>query len=100
LAGGSCSRSSLKDADLVLEHAVTGETVMVHVKSTANQAMLDDYVARFEQVSLSRLFFVCHSPRGLLDPGDRPEVHVWTRDELAANVLRHGLFDWLVARAA
>lgn len=89
------------DADLVLEQASTGESAMVQVKSAASQAVLDDYVERFDAAARwSRLFFVCHTPAGeLCAPAARPEVQVWTREGLAGRAVRHGLFDWLVARS-
>ncbi|WP_375459501.1 restriction endonuclease [uncultured Enterovirga sp.] len=91
---------TMKDADLVVEQAVTGETALVQVKSVASQRVLDDYVARFDaNPAWSRMFFVCHSPRGDLSPKDRTEVAVWARKTLAETAIRNGLFDWLVERA-
>jgi hypothetical protein len=91
---------TLKDADLVVEQPVTGETALVQVKSAATQAILDDYVARYEaDPAVSRLIFVCHSPRGPLASPERSDVTVWTRASLAETALKNGLFDWLLARA-
>lgn len=92
---------TMKDADLLVEQTVTGEVALMQVKSTASQATLDDYVARFEaQPALTRLIFVCHSPKGGLDPKSRPDVTLWTKDALAEAIIRNGLLDWLIARAA
>lgn len=92
---------TMKDADLIVEQAVTGETALVQVKSAASQAVLDEYVAIFDgNGTWSRLIFVCHSPRGALEaPPDRPEVIVWTRHGLAETAIGNGLFDWLIGRA-
>jgi len=88
-----------KDADLLVEQIVTGETALVQVKSVATQATLDDYILRFDSMpSYSRLIFACHSPTGLLDIQTRDDVTLWTRDTLAEAAMRNGLFDWLVAR--
>ena len=92
---------TMRDADLVVEQPVTGETALVQVKSAASQAVLDDYVARYDSSgSWTRLIFVCHTPRGPLDTRDRPDVIVWARRPLAEIAVRTGLFDWLVERMA
>jgi hypothetical protein len=66
---------TMKDADLVVEQAVTGETAFAQVKSTASQALLDRYITRFdENPAWSRLFFACHTPKGALSAGIRSDV--------------------------
>lgn len=91
---------TMKDADLVVEQAVTGETALVQVKSAANQGVLDDYIGRFEAAgTYARLIFACHSPRGSLEAGGREDVLIWARAGLAETAVRHGLVDWLVARS-
>ncbi|HEY8381183.1 MAG TPA: hypothetical protein VIL09_03430 [Microvirga sp.] len=105
LARGGWHRTSalggtMKDADLLVEQPVTGETALVQVKSAASQATLEDYVARFDaDPALSRLIFVCHSPRGQLTRPDRSDVTLWTREGLAEAALQAGLLDWLIARS-
>ncbi len=92
---------TLKDADLVVEQAVTGETALVQVKSAATQATLDRYITRFDDIGVwSRMFFVCHTPKGSLMTAGRDDVQVWTREAIAERVLSHGLFDWLLGRVA
>ncbi|MDZ7736893.1 MAG: hypothetical protein U5P41_12930 [Gammaproteobacteria bacterium] len=55
---------TLKDIDLALKHPTTGETAFVQVKSRANQAVFDDYLARFKaSTAYDRMFFVCHTPK-------------------------------------
>lgn len=87
------------DIDLLLDQPTTGETAWVQVKSSAGQAVLDDYLARFRRDgSAQRFYFVCHSPKGalVLPPGDR--LHLWAGDELARRALASGLLDWLIHR--
>lgn len=92
---------TMKDADLYVQQAVTGETALVQVKSAASQATLDGYIARFDESGIwSRLIFVCHSPKSSLGAQDRPDVLVWAQRPLAEAVFRNGLFDWLVERVA
>jgi hypothetical protein len=92
---------SMKDADLIVEQTVTGETAMVQVKSKASQATVNDYIDRFdENPAWSRMFFCCHSPTGNLNAAGREDIILWTREALAATAVRNGLFDWLLARAS
>lgn len=91
---------TMKDADLLVEHPVSGERVLVQVKSRASQRVLDDYIERFDaNPGLARLIFACHSPTGKLQAPGRPEVAIWSGEALADASLRSGLLDWLIARA-
>src|SRR5450755_2603417 len=93
-------RSTLLDFGGIVEQGVTQETAMVQVKSAASQAVLDDYIRRFEASGeFSRLIFVCHSPKGTLKVTSRKDVILWARSSLAETAVRHGLIDWLIARA-
>jgi hypothetical protein len=84
----------LTDLDLILEQPATGETASVQVKSTAGQAVLDDYADRFRRSgAYDRMFFVCHSPRGALSAGDAARLQVWAGDRLAEAAVKVGLFD-------
>lgn len=87
-----------KDVDLVLEQIATGERAFVQIKSSATQAVLNDYLSRYEESPYQRLFFICHSPRGRLEIPDRPDLHLWTRHRLAVTAVKAGLFDWLLER--
>lgn len=91
---------ALPDVDLVVEQLATGERAFVQVKSRATQAVLDDYLARFESSGLDRMFFICHSPKGDLAAHDSKVAYVWTGRELAEKVIRAGLFGWLMERVA
>lgn len=89
----------LTDVDIILEQPTTGERAFVQVKSQADQATLTDYVGRFRRSgSYDRLFFVCHSSRGLLTANDSSHLHVWEGDRLAEVAVEAGLFDWLIER--
>lgn len=92
---------TLKDLDLLIEQAATGERAFVQVKSRATPAVLRDYVERFAGYpDCSRMFFVCHSPspaQRLVTPPDG--VELWFVETLADKALRSGLLDWLIERA-
>lgn len=101
--GGWRRQSALSDGevdiDLLLDQPTTGETAWVQVKSSATQAVLDDYLARFRRDgSAERFYFVCHSPKGALVLPPERQLHVWTGGELARSALAAGLMDWLIDR--
>jgi hypothetical protein len=91
-----------KLVDLELEQSITGERAAVQVKSSATQAVLDNYISLTDDASqYARTFFVCHSPApNLVAPEDRKDVHVWTSKELAAIALKTGLNDWIFEKIA
>lgn len=62
------------------------------------QFLLDQAGLFDEMGTYSRLFFVCHSPRGNLSAPDRSDVHVWAGREFAETVLRLGLQDWVLEK--
>lgn len=85
------------DVDLLVTSPATKELGWVQVKSTATQAVLDDYLARFERDgSCDRFFFACHTPKGPLTLPPRKNLHLWTDIHLAEAVVNAGLFDWLI----
>lgn len=90
---------NIKDVDMIVEQAVTGEIAMVQVKSASDQKELDRYIGIFDDGAgqWTRLIYICHSPVGRLF-SDRPEVIIWTKAELAELIFRQGLFDWLISR--
>ena len=92
---------SQKDIDLILEQPTTGERGFVQVKSKAGQAVLDDYIDRFQRSgAFERMFFICHSPTGGLSTDDSERLHVWSGERLAEAAVGAGLFDWLMEKAA
>ena len=91
-----------KLVDIVLEQPTTNERAAVQVKSSASPSDLQRYVDLIdENGTFARSFFVCHSPKGRLEPPvDRSDVHVWCGAEIAATALRLGLADWIIDRAS
>jgi hypothetical protein len=90
---------TLADVDLVLEQPTTGEHAFVQVKSTASQAVLDDYLQRYQASGYDRFFFVGHSARGRLSLPKEPRLHLLEGASLADAAVKNGLFDWLVERS-
>jgi hypothetical protein len=94
--------STKKLVDLELEHPIINERAAVQVKSVASQNTLDSYVRRLDATEqYDRFFFICHSPKGSLNPPDeRPDIHVWTGPELGSTIVRLGLHDWVMEKIA
>ncbi|MGD9738430.1 MAG: hypothetical protein AB7U48_03430 [Bauldia sp.] len=91
---------TMKDADLVVEQALTGETALVQVKSASDQRELDGYIEILDgNPAWSRMIYACHSPKGRL-VADRSDVLIWTRERLAEIALKNGLFGWIASRVA
>jgi hypothetical protein len=88
-----------KEIDIELEQPTTRERAFVQVKSTSDQGTFDEYVCRFDGGTCQRMFYVCHTARGELHAPDRPDVHLWSGEELASAVVRAGLFDWVIQKA-
>jgi hypothetical protein len=93
---------SQKLIDVVLEQPTTSERAAVQVKSSASQKTLDRYVDLVdEEGTFSRSFFICHSPKGSLEPpAGRNDIHVWCESEVATAALRLGLADWIIEKAS
>ena len=88
-----------KDADMIVEQSVTGETALVQVKSSASQQVLDSYVEIHDQTSVhDRMIFACHSERTRLFADHRDDVILWGRRGLAKAAIKNGLIDWLTER--
>lgn len=88
------------DVDIEVENAALDEIAFVQVKSSADQATLDRYVATFNDQTgrYARMIFTVHSPKGpLADPED-PRIQVWAGDKIAQLVVKHGLGDWVATR--
>jgi hypothetical protein len=90
-----------KDTDLILEQVATGERAFVQIKSAADQSVFADYLERFAaDPGYSRMFFVCHSPRGqFATPWTNKPVHIWAGEAIAQKAIAAGLLDWLVEKA-
>ena len=89
--------------DLEAENPTAAEIAFVQVKSSANQGVLNDYVARFcsRRSRYARMIFAVHSPIGpIAPPTGVPGVQVWTGEMVARLVVRLGLGEWVETRLA
>lgn len=89
-----------KDVDMIVEQPFTGETVFVQVKSSTSQAVLDDYISRFDATpGTSRMILAVHTANGKLTTANRPDITLWDRTTLAKAAVNAGLVQWLISRA-
>jgi hypothetical protein len=86
--------------DIEVENASADEIAFVQIKSSATQAVLDDYVARFKdrRDHFQRMIFAVHSPNGKLTPPTGEPVQVWEREKISDLVVKLGLGDWIGKR--
>ena len=88
--------------DIEAKNLAADEIAFVQVKSAATQAVLDDYVARFNarREYYARMIFAVHTPHGKLSLPNELPIQVWTGDQLARLVVRLGLGEWVETRLA
>ncbi len=88
--------------DMAVDHPVTGEHAAVQVKSSANQKIVQRFIADADDTgAYDRLFFICHSPTGALSvPDERADVHIWSNQEIARTALRVGLAEWIIEKVS
>jgi hypothetical protein len=83
-----------------VENRSADEIAFVQVKSRGNQAVLDDYVYRFENQRdrYARMIFAVHRIEGAVIAPSGIPVQIWDRERIADLVVRLGLADWLEGR--
>jgi hypothetical protein len=92
----------LKDVDLVVEQPLTGERMVVQVKSRADQAVVADYARRLGARSGGeKLLLVCHSPEGRLSQvaAGSGTLKIMQGAEIARRAVGCDLVEWVLDRA-
>jgi hypothetical protein len=92
----------LKDVDLVVEQALTGERMVVQVKSRADQAVVADYARRLgARTGDEKLLLVCHSPEGRLSQvaAGSGTLKIMQGAEIARRAVGCDLVEWVLDRA-
>ena len=73
----------------------------VHTADARHVEVRNHRIELFAPDRFDRFFFICLSPKGpLVAPPDRDDVYVWSGVELAAAILRTGMSDWILEKAA
>jgi len=96
-------KKNTEGIDAEVENLAAAEIAFVQVKSSANQAVLNDYVKRFNarRDRYARMIFAVHSPNGkLVLPKNNPAVQIWEDGRIANLVVRLGLGEWVEGRIA
>jgi|LakMenE18May11ns_1017448.scaffolds.fasta_scaffold9907883_1 hypothetical protein len=88
-----------KTIDIGLENPITGDMAFVQIKSSTNQSELEDYTNKMNLSSYSRLFYVYHTPNGLMENKDA-DVTLWNVSKIAQLVVSNGLTDWVIKRSS
>lgn len=89
---------SQETVDIGLMLPSTGERAFVQIKSRTTQKELEDYIARFEARSESRMFYVYHTSATDL-ACDNDGITLIDAEQLSKMILEAGMFDWLIERA-
>ncbi len=88
-----------KDKDIELIAPVTGERILVQVKSATNLKQFQDYEARFERINSSksydRFYYVYHSPKLNLQ-SNMEKLEVWDLDKVSELAVSSGLVPWIL----
>lgn len=90
-----------KDVDLVLEQPVTGERMLVQVKSQADQATLNEFADRLAtHSSQNRIVFASHTHIKAKKPLHTPtsQVDLLDRSRIARLSVECGAIDWILDR--
>jgi hypothetical protein len=88
-----------KTLDLALTLPTTGESCFVQVKSQTDRATFEHLVGQLENYSgYSRMFFVYHTPAAIFDNSNADHVTIWSRYEVAKQVIGAGLVGWVLGR--
>lgn len=92
----------LKDVDLVVEQPLTGERMLVQVKSKADQAVVDDYARRLSaRGGGEKLLLICHSLQGQQEEASSTlgNLKIIHGPEIARRAVGCDLVDWVLDRA-
>jgi hypothetical protein len=85
--------------DLALELPTTGERCVVQVKSQTTRPIFNEHVEQFKSYTgYSRMFFAYHTPIEAFANSNPQRVTIWTRYEIAQQVIRAGLVEWVLER--
>ena len=87
--------------DFTLQLPTTGETCGVQIKTQTTRPIFDQQVEQFRSYTgYSRMFFAYHTPIEAFANNDPQRVTVWTRYEIAQQVIRAGLVEWVLERTS
>ena len=91
-----------KTIDLDLYSPITGERILIQVKSSASLAELqnfDESISNFQDYD--RAYFLVHTPSNDLIQSKNPsDIEIWLPHEIAQRVVMFGLAEWLINKVS
>lgn len=89
-----------KEKDIELIAPVTGERILVQIKSETTLRQFKEYEAHFKEIKVSgsydRFYYVYHSPNELNLHSDMEELEVWDLKKIAELAVSSGLVPWIL----
>lgn len=88
-----------KTIDFSLWQPLTNERAFVQVKSETDSKELEAYIKKSKAENLGRMFYVYHTGNNVSRHKEQG-VTIWDGKEVAAQVVRNGLVDWLIEKSS
>ncbi|MEB2784712.1 hypothetical protein [Algoriphagus persicinus] len=89
-----------KEKDIELIAPVTGERILVQIKSSTTLKQFEVYESHFinikESESYDRFYYVYHSPNELDLNSEMEGLEVWNRKKIAKLAVSSGLVPWIL----
>ena len=89
---------SVKDIELLAP--VTGERILVQIKSETTLQQFKEYEAHFKEIKVSgsynRFYYVYHSPNELNLHSNMKELEIWDLKKIAELAVSSGLVPWIL----
>ncbi|MCE7055749.1 restriction endonuclease [Algoriphagus sp. AGSA1] len=89
-----------KEKDIELKAPVTGERILVQVKSSTTLRQFQEYESHFANIkgseSYNRFYYVYHSPNELKLNSDMEGLEVWDLEKIAKLAVSSGLVPWIL----
>lgn len=89
-----------KTIDFSLWQPLTNERAFVQVKSETDSKELETYIKKSKTENLGRMFYVYHTGKNSVSHHKDQNVTIWNGKEVAAQVVRNGLVDWLIEKSS
>jgi hypothetical protein len=89
-----------KTIDFSLWQPLTGERAFVQVKSETNANELESYISNSQSKNFGKMFYVYHTGKHKVSSRKNRNITIWDGREVAVQVVRNGLIDWLIEKTS
>lgn len=89
-----------KTIDFSLWQPLTGERAFVQVKSETNANEFESYISTSQSENFGRMFYVYHTGEHKAASYKNRNITIWDGREVAVQVVRNGLIDWLIEKTS